>query len=52
MEREGESNIDRENLLIPINPYFKQTGTSSNIGGGMYGQIGEIMILIVKIQFH
>ncbi|MBK8484772.1 MAG: TonB-dependent receptor [Saprospiraceae bacterium] len=36
----GESNIDRENLLIPINPYFKQTGTSSNIGGGMYGQIG------------
>jgi ferric enterobactin receptor len=36
----GESNIDRENLLTTVNPYFKQVGTSSNYGGGMYGQIG------------
>lgn len=36
----GESDIDRQNLFTTVNPYFKQTGTSSNYGGGMYGQVG------------
>lgn len=36
----GESNIDRENLLASVTPYYKQQGTSSNYGGGLFGQIG------------
>lgn len=36
----GNSSIDRENLLLTTNPYFKQLGSSSNYGGGSYGQIG------------
>jgi outer membrane receptor protein involved in Fe transport len=36
----GESVTERENYTSPVNPFYKQVGTSSNYGGGMYGQIG------------
>lgn len=35
----GESSIQRENLGTTINPYYLQTGNSSNDGGGLYSQV-------------
>jgi len=35
----GESLINRENYTSPINPYYRQTGNSSNNGGGLFTQL-------------
>ncbi len=35
----GESNINRENYTVAVNPFYLQTGNSSNNGGGLYSQL-------------
>ncbi|MBV6472436.1 MAG: Vitamin B12 transporter BtuB [Saprospiraceae bacterium] len=35
----GTSEIDRENLEISTNPYYRQEGKSSNNGGGLFAQL-------------
>ncbi len=35
----GESRIDRENYNVLVNPFYLQTGNSSNNGGGLFSQL-------------